>query len=774
MSVTQELMSYTFTAKYARWIEKEYRRETWKEAIDRVRSMMLDKYSEFNIEEDINWAYDMSHKKRVLGSQRALQFGGKPMMKKHARCFNCVSSYCDRPRFFQEFFWLLLCGCGAGFSVQKHHVAKLPSFYVGVQSNVKTYEIPDTIEGWSDALGVLLTNYFGVQEGMEEFAEYDPDKCGKVEFDYSKIREKGARLSAGTGKAPGPDGLRNSLEKIRELLDRCITDGQTRLRPIDAYDLCMHTSDAVLSGGVRRSATIAIFSPDDLEMARAKTGNWRKENPQRARSNNSAILIRGKTSFEQFNALLEHTKQFGEPGFVWADDEEALFNPCVEIQFWCYDVVDQAKYDAYMEKYKGGGYTGDLGKIGLKSGWQGCNLCTINSGSVKDKEDFLERCKAAAIIGTLQAGFTSFPYLGATSEAIFRREALLGVSMTGTMEKTDIVLDPKIQREGAQVVLDTNERIAKAIGINQAARATCLKPEGTSSCVLGTSSGIHPHHAKRYLRLVQANKDEAPYQFFKMKNPKACEESVWSANKTDDVIYFPIEVPNGAKTKNQMAAVDLLKLVKSTQQNWVEAGTRESLCTQPWLRHNVSNTITVQPDEWGDVSKFIYGNREYFCGISLLPQSGDKDYKQAPFTAVYTSKEIVREYGDAAIWTSGLIEDALKVFDEDLWAACDFILNDQWKDAFDGDAETVEEFHKIAELAAKRLNFMRNAKKYAKKYFGDDTKKLTYCLKDVYNWKRYCDLKESFQKVDYLLMIETEDNTAPEEAIACAGGACIV
>jgi ribonucleoside-triphosphate reductase (thioredoxin) len=647
MSALNELQNYTFVSKYARWIESENRRETWKEAVDRVKSMMHTKYDEsFGISEDIDWAYDMMYKKKVLGSQRALQFGGEPILKRHAKIYNCTSSYCDRLRFFQECFWLLLCGSGTGFSVQKHHVTKLPALSHEPKSeDGRKYVIEDSIEGWADALGVLLSSYF-VKPSEEKYKDY---KDEYIVFDYSNIREKGATLSSGVGKAPGFEPLQNGLEKIRALLNRCLANGQKKLKPIDAYDIIMHSSDAVLSGGVRRSASLALFSADDEEMAKAKTGNWYIENPQRARSNNSALLLKNETTLEEFETLMNSVKEFGEPGFIWSDSTEMTFNPCVEVGMW---PVDEE--------------TG-------KSGWQGCNLSTINCSSVTDEEDFYERCKAAAIIGTLQAGFTKLDYLGDISCKIFEREALLGVSLTGIMDKHDLVLTETVLKAGAKIAVDTNKEISKKIGINQAARVTCLKPEGTSSSMLGTSSGIHPHHARRYIRHVQANILEAPYQHFKSYNPQACERSSWSANNTDEVVKFPIEVPDGAKLKNQLPAIEMLSIVKDTQKNWVYSGKNKSLCTQEFLNHNVSNTVTVKPEEWDDVTKYIYNNRKYFAGISLIPQSGDKDYPQAPFTTVYTSREIVKEYGDAALWCSGLIELGLNAFDNNLWAACDYV-----------------------------------------------------------------------------------------------------
>jgi ribonucleoside-diphosphate reductase alpha chain len=724
MSLT-ELQNYTFVGKYARWIPEKKRRETWKESVDRVKNMMYAQYPEANGE--IEWAYDMMYKKRVLGSQRALQFGGSPIVKHNARVYNCIASFSDRPRFFQECMYLLLCGCGVGFSVQKHHVKKLPDIIIK-KEGTKKYTIPDTIEGWSDAVGVLVSSYF-VDSGL--FPEYE----GKnVNFDFSKIRPAGSYLSSSSGKAPGPEPLKKALTNIKKVLDKAIKEALfsvKKLEPIHVYDVVMHAADAVISGGVRRSATICVFSPDDEDMAMAKTGNWFHDNPQRGRSNNSALLLRDSTTPEQFSSLMQSVKEFGEPGFVWADSTEFVVNPCVEIGL--YPIDDE---------------TGE-------TGWQACNLSTINCAKIKTKKEFLESCRAASIIGTLQAGFTSMPYLGEITEKILKREALLGVSMTGIMEQHKICLDPDIQKEGAREVKKANKEIAKIIGINQAARATCIKPEGTASCILGTSSGIHPHHAKRYIRRVQANKMENIYQHFRKTNPRACEESVWSANDSDDVISFCIEVPDGSKLKNKISAIGLLNYVKSTQQNWVMVGKTDSLCVQSYLQHNVSNTINVKPEEWDEVEKFIYKNRRYFCGVSLLPVSGDKDYPQAPFTTIYLPSEMVSHYGDGAVFVSGLIEVALNLWEDNLWAACDALLGLGQKVKGNG-----------------KKDWADRCQRFADKYMDGDIKSLTYCMKDVYNWKEWVDVKRSYSSVDYTECIEEEDNVVPEHEIACAGGKC--
>ena len=1441
------LQNYTYYSRYACYNEGKKRRETWNEAVDRMMDMHLRKYPEAR--EEIEWVRNLIKERRFLGSQRALQFGGLPIERKNSRLYNCSFAYVDRLRFFQEALWMLLCGSGVGYSVQRHHVNKLPEFSQKEGLGNETYIIPDSIEGWADALGILLATYFP----SPEFSEWE----GKtVTFDYSLIRPAGSPLASGVGKAPGPEPLKKALERIDALLQRCLTNEQTRLRPIDAHDIVLHASDAVLSGGVRRSSCIALFSPDDLEMGACKTGNWFYDNPQRARANNSAVLLRSTTTKEQFFALMKNVKEYGEPGFIWVDSLEAGFNPCVvgdtlianhdglctaldlvkkpfealvegktyhSTGFWKtgtkptikidlqsgrnliltedhkvmttsgwkkakdltsvddiiinnhrdFDpIVDSSSADyargyclgnflsdgnvskdaaqmkwwgeqkdiyqadglllleqagwrnghhkvqqettsvyttiesqqllnfakekgclqegkhlsspalvgswSYLSGLIAGYFDGDgtviinfkkgnslrimsadlenlqfiqiglnafgifskiykdrnpegfrslpdgnggrqdyhceatheliiscdnihrfskfisirnknkqdslanvnnnyqrtpnrthfidhiLNKtyngiqdvydcevaevhafdansiyvhncceIGLyaydedgNSGWQVCNLCEINGKKIKCKEDFALAARGAAILGTLQAGYTNFNYLGPVSEKIIRREALLGVSITGMMDNPTVIFDPEIQKEMALFIVETNEWVAKKIGINPAARATCVKPAGcqrpdimivsekgiltlgelgredgetwqhhnlfvlaaetyeksnkffvnghaktkkimlatgvelectpnhqykvlrdgelqwvradqivegdllpylvggyenknpvilknlgvvhfnslwnrspkelnedlcwllglytgdgsnhargirihgdklkpsdlnraasiileqfglestiepdrkgegrltlivnsvdlvkwlklngvkkdksskvqipktvrmaapcmisafidgywcadgglhptnktrswvstsktmaqqlisvlraigqdcsmrempptkssfgnkmrywvqekkgrtgncykspmrkefsaldsaglenytpdivvsiqdsecmtldievpngnayransyishnTTSCILGTASGIHPHHAKRYLRRVQANALEPVLQYFKQYNPQACEPSVWSASGTDEVLTFVMEIQDGAKTKNQLSAIDLLEHVKLTQQNWVLYGKNKKHCTQDWLCHNVSNTINIRPNEWEEVADYIFKNRKWFAGISLLPMSGDLDYPQAPFTTVHTPNEILKEYGEGALFASGLIVDGLHAFDNNLWAACDAVVGL-------GQNLTQEPTNGEYEYWVAKTDWIRRVKQFAERYCAGDVKRTTYLLKEVNNWKTFLDLRRDWKNVPYEEMYEEENTVQHSESIACAGGQC--
>lgn len=741
MSV-KSLQDYVFTSKYSRYLSDKLRRETFDEAVERVIDMHRRHFRARgkDIEDLLEPCRQAMKNRLMLGSQRAMQFGGEPILRKHARIYNCTTSYCDRPRFFQEALWLLLCGCGVGFSVQRHHVSQLPRIRLPAGPG-QTFVIPDTIEGWADSLGVLLSSYFTEKQTFPDFAGRP------VIFDYSLIRAKGKPISSGMGRAPGPEPLKRSLELIRSLLDRCLGRGQNELRPVDAYDVMMHASDAVLSGGVRRSAAICMFSPGDEEMARAKTGNWFNENPQRARSNNSAMLLRDATTREQFSELMRSVREFGEPGFLFTDSLEQTYNPCGEI--------------------------GLYPRMGDQSGFAFCNLCEINIGRIDSEEKFMQAAEAAAILGTLQADYTDFDYLGEVSEKIARREALLGISMTGMMENPEIAFDPAIQRRVAARILEVNASVAGRIGIRPCARATCVKPAGSSSCILGTSSGIHPHHSRRYLRRAQANEDELIVDFFRAQNPLAVERSVWNPNGTDVVLTFCIEAGSKAMTKREVNAIKLLEMVKLTRENWIEAGRRPELCVQPWLSHNVSNTISVKDEEWREVEEYIFRNRHVFAGISLLPDGGDLDYPQAPFCEVLTAREIVDTYGVGAIMASGLIVDGMHAFDDNLWAACDCAL---------GRGEKLEQptqriyptriYEAIEEVRLAKLDWTRRAKKFADRYFMGDILKMTRCLKRVNNCKLWQDLTREYTSVDYAEMIEKEDGTTIAQTVACAGGQC--
>ena len=727
---TRAFLSETkFYDGYSRFKDEENNYETWDEAVDRVLSMHENTYSNKlnKLQSYIEEARIAYKEKRVLGAQRALQFGGDQLMKHQMRMYNCTSSYADRAEFFGEYFYILLCGAGAGFSVQNHHVAKLPKIQQRTKQ-AKGYIVEDSIEGWASALDVLMSSYF-VGGGKH------PDYEGRrVFFDLSQIRPKGAKISGGF-KAPGPEGLRRTLDKIEHMLQGLVMDAKEPIdmRPITVYDIAMHAADAVLSGGVRRSATICLFSPEDEEMMTAKTGNWFMDNPQRGRSNNSAVIVRDEATPEMFKSIMESVKSFGEPGFYFTTSKEHTTNPCVEI--------------GMFPQYNG------------KSGWQGCNLTEINGGMCTSEESFLQACRAAAILGTMQAGYTDFKFISDTSKKIFDREALLGVSITGWMNNPNILFDEKILKKGASIVKKVNKEVAAIIGINPAARTTCVKPSGNASVLLQTASGIHAEHSPMYIRNIQMNKESEITQAIAKSNPFMVEESVWSAGGTDVVVSFPIVPKKGSMFKDDLYGVKHLELVKKAQKYWVVAGTNEDLCADEGIHHNVSNTIIV--DDWDEVEKYVYKNRYSFSGISFLSPTGDKDYNQAPNTQVIDAKQMVAKYDQGAIFASGMVVDALKVYDN-LWTACSTAMGM-------GEDLSVES----SENSAKK-DWVRRFERFAQNYLDGDMKKTEYCLKDAYLLHKWEKIQSNLKPVewenDLTEKVYTDVDTLA--AAACAGGAC--
>ena len=600
---------YVFRSKYSRYNKNLKRRESWDEAVDRMMDMHQSKFPELS--EEIKICSEGMKSRKITGSQRALQFGGEAVEKKNMRLYNCVSSYADRPRFFSESLWLLLCGCGVGFSVQRHHVDRLPS--IQEPGYPHTHIVEDSIEGWADAVQALFDAYM---EGSDH-----------PWFDFAQVRPKGSPIKFG-GAAPGPEPLKKALDAVEEILKGRIGE---RLTTLDVFDCVMHLADSVLTAGIRRAATIATFDIDDELMLHAKTGEWVTDNPQRGRANISAIAT-PETTEDQFAKIFTSTKQFGEPGVIFLDSKELSVNPCVEIVMCPMliskdgDVVENYTLDlinyANRAEWETRGYI-------FESGWQACNLSTINASKVGSESDFYEAAQLAATVGTMQSAYTQSGYLGAVSQKIIERESLLGVSICGVMDAPEVCLKPEILRRGAQIVLDTNERMAAKLGIAKASRTTCVKPEGTTSIVLNASSGIHPHHARKYIRRVQANMDDPIFQSFYAQNPHAVEDSVWGADK---VISFAMEAPESALVKSDLSAKEFMEASKIVYENWVVPGTRVGRLEG--ATHNVSITVTVNPEEWSSVQSYLWANRESFCGVSFLGSSGDYDYPQAPLQYV--------------------------------------------------------------------------------------------------------------------------------------------
>jgi ribonucleoside-diphosphate reductase alpha chain len=573
MELSNEILSdITIHMKYAKYLPELQRRETWGELVTRNMNMHIKKYP--NLEDEIKKAYKLVYDKKVLPSMRSMQFGGKPIEISPNRIYNCAYLPIDHIDSFAETMFLLLGGTGVGFSVQKHHVDKLPEISKPNPERTRRYLVGDHIEGWADAIKILMKSYFGVNTSTPV-------------FDFSDIRPKGALLVTSGGKAPGPQPLKDCIHNIKKVLDA--KEDRTKLKPIEVHDIVCYIADAVLAGGIRRAALISLFSADDDEMIASKTGAWWELNPQRGRANNSAALLRHRLTKEFFSDIWKRIEMSGsgEPGIYLTNDKDWGTNPCCEIALRPY---------------------------------QFCNLCEVNVSNIESQEDYNERVRVAAFIGTLQAGYTDFHYLRDVWKRTTERDALIGVSMTGIGSGVVLGYDMK---QAAEIVKNENERIAGIIGINKSARTTTVKPAGTTSLTLGTSSGIHAWHNDYYIRRVRVGKNEAIYQYLNIYHPELVEDEYFRPHDTA-VISVPQKAPDGAIMRTE-SVFNLLDRVKKVTKEWVRPGHRSGQNT-----HNISATISIKEDEWDLVGEWMWSNRDYYNGLSVLPYS-NHTYQQAPF-----------------------------------------------------------------------------------------------------------------------------------------------
>lgn len=715
---------------YLKWDEKEGRYETWEEACNKVLDTHRRKYGK-KIEKYLKEVAPYYHNKELLASQRSLQFRGDKIFQHNARLYNCTVSYAYSPDVLNKGFYVLLCGCGLGVSLRQKFIKQLPTIDKRTE-DVKLFVIPDTIEGWAESIKVLMSSY------CKHPSLYPEYYGSQVKFDYSLIRPKGALISGGY-KAPGHEGLQQSLERIEVLLNNNLGE----FKSIVMYDIFMHLSDAVLSGGVRRSAQNMIFDYDDKDMLNAKIGNWRQSYPHRARSNNSVALQRGDFSKETFKELVAMNEGDNDVGFVIVNNDDEILNPCFEIGFNFYNKI-QDRNEAVFHF---------------------CNLNEINASACVDEKGnfseskFFDLCRAGAILGTLQAGYTDFPYLGKQTEDVVKGEALLGVSITGWMTRPEL-FNEEILRMGATIIKTTNKEVADVIGVNPSARTTTVKPSGNASAILGTASGIHPEHSKRYFRIMQLNKESEVAKYLVENQPELLEESAWSATNNDYVVFVPCENENDVIVKEDMQGVKHLKLIELVKRCWVDAGKTEEYCYNKDTSHNVSNTVII--DNIDEITDFIFDHQENFTAVSFISVYGDKDYKQAPFTSVLNTKEIFDKYGDGAMFMSGLIVDGLHSFSDDLWDAIDHVVNQE-----------MQIIGKRQDVFIKK-DWVRRVKKFAKNYFKGDLKQTVYCMKDVYLWHKWQVITKSLKKLDYtkILTKPTYIEIDKLAAIACAGNQC--
>ena len=581
MNISNKILSdLTVHMKYAKYIPELERRETWEELVDRNKAMHIKKFPDLKV--DIENCYKLVYNKKILPSMRSLQFGGRPIEISPNRLYNCSYLPIDHIDSFSETMFLLLSGCGVGYSVQKHHIDGLPDILKPFDKRRRRFVIGDSIEGWSDAIKVLMKAYLGDR------------RSSRIKFDYSDIRPKGARLVTSGGKAPGPQPLKECILKVQGILE-AKADG-SRLTTIEVHDIICYIADAVLAGGIRRAALISLFSAYDEKMISCKSGNWWELNPQRGRANNSAVLMRHKITKEFFMDIWKRVELSGagEPGIYLSNDKDWGTNPCCEIALRPY---------------------------------QFCNLCEVNASDIESQEDFNARVKAAAFIGTLQASYTDFHYLREVWKEATERDALVGVSMTGIGSGAVLNYDLK---KASSIAKRENTRVAKILGINPAARITTVKPAGTTSLVLGTSSGIHAWHNNYYIRRLRVGKNESIYSYLMENHPELIEDDYFRAHDTA-VISIPQKAPRGAIMRTEKP-IDLLERIKKIATEWVKPGHRNGSNT-----HNVSATVSLKKNDWDHVGEWMWENRNTYNGLSVLPHDGGT-YVQAPFEDITKAK----------------------------------------------------------------------------------------------------------------------------------------
>jgi ribonucleoside-diphosphate reductase alpha chain len=578
MNIEQEILSdITSFLKYRKYNAQLKRRETWDEMVTRNKNMHLVKFPQLN--EEIENAYKYVYQKKVLPSMRALQFSGKPIDINNVRIYNCAYLPIDEYRCFNEIMFLLLSGTGVGYSVQNHHIDKLPE--IKIPTKTKRYLIGDSIEGWADAVKILMKSY--LMGGPKPL------------FDARDVRPKGASLLTAGGKAPGPEPLMECLFHIEKILNR--KQNGDKLTSLECHDIICHIADAVLSGGIRRAALISLFDMDDEEMLTCKFGEWYELNPQRGRANNSAMILRHKIKKKEFIDLWKKVEasNSGEPGIYFSNDSNWGTNPCCEVALRPY---------------------------------QFCNLTTINVSNIESQEDLNNRARAASFIGTLQASYTNFHYLRDIWKKTTEKDALIGVSMTGIA--SGVVFNYNLE-EASLVVCEENATRAKQIGIKPAARNTVIKPEGTSSLVLGTSSGAHDWHDDYYLRYIRLGKNESLYMHLAINHPELVEDDYFKPS-IQAVVFVPQKAPEGAILRKNTTAIQLLERVKKLNIEWIKPGHRKGENT-----NNVSATISIKENEWEEVGEWMWKNKDFYNGLSVLPFDGHT-YIQAPFTSITKEK----------------------------------------------------------------------------------------------------------------------------------------
>ncbi|OHA53318.1 MAG: ribonucleoside-triphosphate reductase [Candidatus Terrybacteria bacterium RIFCSPLOWO2_01_FULL_58_14] len=580
------LAEFIYYRTYSRWIEEEGRRETWVETVDRYLAFMRERLGERLAEEEYTEIRNAVLVHGVMPSMRLMWGAGKAVRTTNVSAYNCSYIAPTKLEDFAEIMYLLMCGTGVGFSVESQTAQELPIVKRQTGTKLSPHVIEDSKEGWGDALTIGLRAWY---EGRD------------ITFDFSKVRPAGARLHTMGGRSSGPEPLRALLEFSRyKILGR---QGK-RLSNLDVHDIVCKIGEVVVMGGVRRSALISLSDLDDVEMRDAKVGQFYLTEPQRSLANNSAVYNEKPTATQ----FLEEWLSLARSG----TGERGIFNRGgVRAQ------LPERRWKVFAKDYATCG-TNPCGEIILKSK-QFCNLTEVVARAEDTEETLLQKIRIATILGTYQSTLTDFPYLSKEWKQNCEEERLLGVSITGQWD-CPAVRNPHMLRKLKERALEVNREYAKRFGINPSTAVTCVKPSGTVSQLVDAASGMHPRHARYYIRRIRISATDPLFTMLKeQKFPYYPEVGQTEGSATTYVLEFPVAAPEGAVMRNDLTALQQLEHWKMVKEHYTE--------------HNPSVTVSVGEDEWVATAHWLYERWDMLGGLSFLPRS-DTAYRLAPFEEI--------------------------------------------------------------------------------------------------------------------------------------------
>jgi ribonucleoside-diphosphate reductase alpha chain len=609
-----QLSEFVYYTTYSKWLPEERRRETWVETIDRYISFMKESLGDKLTAKEYAEVREYMLTQKSFGSMRLLWAAGKAARASHVTAYNCAFIAPSDWRDFGEIMYVLMCGGGIGFSVERQNVEQLPIIARQTGKKNPTHVVGDSKEGWADAFILGLRTWAAGED---------------VDFDFSQLRPQGARLQTMGGRSSGPDPLRNLLAFSREkLLHR---QGR-RLTTLDVHDICTKIGEIVVMGGVRRSAMISLSDLDDPEMRDAKNGQFFMTNPQRMMANNS-VVYNERPTIEQFlDEWINLIKaKSGERGIYNRGGLEKQ--------------MPARRWDLNKDRVYNFGLN-PCGEIYLRSK-QFCNLADVVARPNDTEKDLLNKVRVAAILGTYQATLTNFPYLSPEWKKNCEEERLLGISISGHWDVPQL-RNEKMLEKLRKMAVETNKKYAARFGIKPATAVTAIKPSGNSSQLLDVSSGCHPRHSKYYIRRVRLEVHNPLFQMLRDAGIKLYPEvGQTEQTATTWVVEFPMKAPTNAITKKDLSAIQHLEYWKMVKTKYTE--------------HNPSVTISVADDEWLRVGNWVYDNWDIVGGLSFLPKE-DHVYRLAPyeeitkeryeelaknFPEIDFSKIVLYEYDDA-------------------------------------------------------------------------------------------------------------------------------